>query len=137
MQFPNFVRCGYFGLSNYIFAYNPKLLEEAFQNGLHPDRGTCFLSLVHESPTYTKLGLKYGADPEKTDSQGEKALGFATHHSQIEVVKILIESGVDVNSIEHYSCGEKATALDCANHNKEIFSYLKSIGALTYQELKK
>ena len=112
----------------------PEYLEKAFQLGLHPDSGTSFLCLVHEYPDLIKLGIKYGADLEKTNWENEVALGYAVHGGNFESVKVLIEAGANVNAIEgkEYKC----TPLDCASEYPEIKKYLITHGAKTYEELR-
>ena len=122
----------------HIYAHQLSLLETAFASGLHPDAGNSgFLRQVHDSPELTKLGLKYGANINSTNCSGEVALGFACTWGNIDVVRILIDAGADVNFIEGVGPDHryKYTALDSAQNHKEIYDLLKANGGKHHHEI--
>jgi len=119
--------------SCWLFNYYREYLEKAFQLGLHPDSGTSFLCLVHDHPEIVKLGIKYGADLEKTNWDNEVPLGYATAWGNFESVRILVEAGANVNAIEGIDV--KTTPLDCSWDKPEIKEYLRQHGAKYYKEL--
>jgi hypothetical protein len=121
----------------------PTLLEAAFQAGLSPDAGQegtpqTFLQSAAANGDLEKvrLALRYGADPEKRNDAGEIALGYACSWGQFEAVKLLVESGVNVNAIEENpEAPGPNTALDCVYRSPEIMEYLRAHGAKHYREL--
>ena len=133
LKFPQYQEGKGYSFLNRIANNYPEFLEAVFQLGLHPDKEGSFLCLVFESPELIKLGIKYGADLERTNWDNEVALGYATHYGCFESVKVLVEAGANVNAIEgkEHNC----TPLDCAWEYPEIQEYLIEHGAKKYEEL--
>jgi hypothetical protein len=120
----------------------PELLERAFEAGLSPDAGG-------EPPRQTllqraagsgdiplaELALRFGADTEKRNSSGELALGYACSWGHLDVVRVLVDAGAQVNAIEEDpETGYRCTPLDCAR-DPRIIEYLHSKGAKRLDEL--
>jgi len=122
----------------------PEFFEMAFQAGLHPDSSPASLLQVAATQSdlaLVRLCLQYGADIERRNSEGETALGYAVSWGSLEVVKLLVESGAEVNAIEGCAGQYLSTALDSAcsddpKYNRpEIRAYLCERGAKRYSEL--
>ncbi len=135
LKFPQYHEGRDLSFSCWLYNVYPEFLETAFQLGLHPDSGTSFLCLVHDSPSLVQLGIQYGANLEKVNSENEVALGFATDNGNFDSVKVLVEAGANVNAIE--GTEHKYTPLDCAHRYPEIKEYLRKHGAKSYEELAK
>ena len=71
--------------------------------------------------------LAAGTDPNQTDDEGYSALQAAAENDHLEVVKLLISKGADVDHRSTY------TALELAEMagNKEVVAYLKSLKGLS------
>lgn len=69
--------------------------------------------------------LNKGADPSTFDEGGYSALQAASENNHLDIVKLLIKKGADVNYKGQF------TALDLAKmaDNKEVIEYLKENGA--------
>lgn len=118
------------GLINGVIAnYWPEFYESIFKAGFHPDSDCCFLAFNSEYPKLCQLAIQYGANPSLLTNDGEHALGFATAGNSLKTIKILLDSGADVNQLEcYYEYMHYSTALDCANKS-EVYCYLRSRGA--------
>ena len=135
-EFPDFHNFDY-GLPTIIYNLCPSFLEPSFKLGLHPDSAKSpFLCLVHDNPTFVELGIKYQANLEATNEDGEVALGYAAAWGDLETIKLLLDAGANINFIEDINSTYKYTPLDSAHDNKEIYDYLVSQGAKHYKELK-
>ncbi|MBV9494770.1 MAG: ankyrin repeat domain-containing protein [Acidobacteria bacterium] len=84
----------------------PELLETAFRAGLHPDSANvltipfvCHLAAEGDVEV-ARLALRYGADVERRNDEGESALGYAVSWGNKAIVELLIEAGADVNGLE-------------------------------------
>ena len=68
-------------------------------------------------------GINDGLDVNSADEEGYSALHAAAENDHLEVVKLLISKGADINHRSTY------TALELAEMagNQEIVSYLKSL----------
>jgi ankyrin repeat protein len=121
----------------------PELLEAAFEAGLSPDAGMeapCQTFLQHAVAEgeieKVRLALRYGANPERRNNMDEVALGYACSWGQLEVAKLLVEAGADVNAIEETpDTGYRNTPLDCTRNYPEIAAYLRSKGAKRLHEI--
>ena len=123
----------------------PQLLEAAFAAGLSPDAGPRFSAC----DTYlqrcawegdregVRLAIRFGADLERRNEANETALGYACAWGHLDVVKILVEAGADVNAVElPPDIPERGfTALDSCWQKPEIVDYLRAHGAKHYAEL--
>ena len=121
----------------------PEFLEPLLDAGLKHDveaepRGQTLLQEAAAEGDIEKLRLliKYGAVLDGRNDTGEVALGYACSWGQLEAVKVLVESGADVNVIEEDpKTGFRNTPLDCTHDNKEIADYLRSRGAKHLSEM--
>ena len=70
--------------------------------------------------------LNQGIDPNSTDDEGYSVLQAATENDHLEVVKLLVSKGTDIDHRSTY------TALELAEMagNQEIVAYLKSLESL-------
>ena len=126
-----------------VIGYNcPELFEASFEAGLHPDSGpqepsqTFLQHVAAESDVeLVRLALRYGAVVERRNCAGETALGYAASWGSLEVVRALVEAGVDVNAVEGKHEGQLSTALDSAFRRPEIRRYLVEHGAKSFAEL--
>jgi len=87
-----------------------------------------------------RLCLRYGADVDLRNCEGETALGFAAAYNEFEVVRVLVEEGgADVNALEGRPGEYPSTALDAAGMDspgyERIHAYLKEHGAKRAREL--
>jgi len=55
---------------------------------------------AQNQPEIVQRLLAAGVDIETRDTHGSTALLLATHHNAVEAVRILIESGADVNAMD-------------------------------------
>jgi ankyrin repeat protein len=123
----------------------PELLEIAFLAGLSPDSGQadCRQTFLQKAAgdgdaEKVRLAIRYGANLDRRSSRGETALGYACSWGHLEVVRLLVEAGADVNTIEHDPEDDfRNTALDCCRGKPEIEQYLRSKGALTIAEIER
>jgi hypothetical protein len=121
----------------------PELLEPAFRAGLSPDAGPelpiqTFLqhAVAMGDLEQIQLALHYGADPERRNDWGEVSLGYACSHGQLEAVRMLVEAGAQVNTVEErLETGSRRTPLDSAGGYPEIARYLRAHGAKSYSEI--
>ena len=101
-----------------------------------------YYAAYNVDPAMTKLLLESGANVNAVDYQGEIPLHTAIYHSfpnveedGIEVIKMLIENGSDVNKVKSFP--RKLTPLDFAKDpNGKIADLLRKHGAKTAEELK-
>ena len=101
-----------------------------------------YYAAYNVDPAMTKLLLESGANVNAVDYQGEIPLHTAIYHSfpnveedGIEVIKMLIENGSDVNKVKSFP--RKLTPLDFAKDPKgKIADLLRKHGAKTGEELK-
>ena len=70
--------------------------------------------------------LNQGIDPNSTDDEGYSVLQVATENDHLEVVKLLVSKGTDIDHRSTY------TALELAEMagNQEVVAYLKSLESL-------
>ena len=100
-----------------------------------------YYAAYNVDPAMTKLLLESGANVNAVDYQGEIPLHTAIYHSfpnveedGIEVIKMLIENGSDVNKVKSFP--RKLTPLDFAKDPKgKIADLLRKHGAKTAEEL--
>jgi uncharacterized protein len=133
----------------FVIEYNcPELFEAAFSAGLSPDSETpapletlLQRAVCDNHADLVKLCLRYGADVERRNHDGETALGYAASCGSLEMVRLLVEAGADVNAIEGAQEGCYSTALDstCSSNpdydRPEVRNYLRDHGAKRYSEL--
>ena len=101
-----------------------------------------YYAAYNVDPAMTKLLLESGANVNAVDYQGEIPLHTAIYHSYpnveedgIEVIKMLIENGSDVNKVKSFPF--KLTPLDFAKDpNGKIADLLRKHGGKTGEELK-
>lgn len=72
--------------------------------------------------------LKHGADPNYGPPGSNRPILAAASKGSLEMVKLLVEAGADVN-VHHISGGGKASPLYLAQDYLEVFSYLIGKGA--------
>jgi hypothetical protein len=126
-----------------VLRYNcPELIEAAFQADLSPDCGPkeqheTFLqhAAANDDGELVHLALRYGADIERRNSERETALGYAASWASLEVVRVLVEAGAEVNAVEGTKEDQYSTALDAAYKRPEIADYLRQRGAKKWSEL--
>lgn len=118
------VRCGA-RIDNLLFAAGAGDLERV-QFFLHPD------GRLRPEGTYDGPHLPFEANG---DSQIDMAFGLACYHLRIEVIRYLLETGVDVHSRSHIF-GRSETGLYWATHGyhtqeeeRPIVEFLQSHGA--------
>lgn len=117
-------------------------IEAAFQAGLSPDCGAkeqheTFLQHVaaNDKAELVRLALRYGADIERRNIEKETALGYAAAWASLDVVRILVEAGADLNAVEGTQEDQYSTALDAAYNRPEIADYLRRHGAKKWSDL--
>ncbi len=67
--------------------------------------------------------LLQGIDPNQTDDEGYSALQAAAENNHLEVVKLLVSKGVDIDHRSTYTALELAEMAGCI----EIMTYLKNL----------
>ena len=67
--------------------------------------------------------LSQGIDVNQTDDEGYSALHAAAENDYLEIVKLLIQKGADLNYKAEYTALELAEMAE----NKEIIDYLKKL----------
>jgi hypothetical protein len=130
------------GLVWFLGSNAPELLEAAFKAGLSPDSGD-ILPFLHRATAegnreWVQLALQYGADLEKRNSDGETALGYAVAYMHLDILRMLLDAGADVNGIETPEDGSRNTPLDLCGERpekRELAELLRSVGGKTYSEL--
>jgi hypothetical protein len=123
----------------------PELIEVAFLAGLSPDSGQddCWQTFLQKAAgdgdaDKVRLAIRHGAKLDRRSSRGETALGYACSWGHLEVVRLLVEAGANVNAMEHDPEDDfRNTALDCCRGKPEIEQYLRSKGALTIAEIER
>ncbi|WP_425918195.1 ankyrin repeat domain-containing protein [Acinetobacter sp. TSRC1-2] len=70
--------------------------------------------------------LQQGIDPNSADDEGYSALHAAAENNHLDVVKLLISKGADLDHRSTYTALELAEMAD----NQEIVAYLKSLESL-------
>lgn len=112
----------------------PELLETAFRAGLHPDSANvltipflCHLAAQGDVDV-ARLALRYGADVERRNDEGESALGYAVSWGNKAVVELLIEAGADVNGPEIAPDGITTLPLNGCS-DPEIEALMRAHGA--------
>lgn len=126
-----------------VIRYNcPEHIEAAFRAGLSPDCGPkeqheTFLQHVaaQDDAELVRLALRYRADIERRNKESETALGYAASWASLEVVRLLVEAGADLNAVEGTQTDQYSTALDAAYNRPEIAAYLRQQGAKKWSEL--
>ena len=126
----------------------PKFLGAAFAAGLGPDSGppTTHQTLLQWAVSgndleLVKLCLRFGADVERRNCEGETPLGYAASCGSLDAVRLLVEAGAEVDAIEGNKKGSYSTALDStyfsdpAYDRPEIRAFLREHGAKRYSEL--
>lgn len=142
-KFHNYV--GEYGdLIQTITFNNKNLLKYAFKCGLSPDAGCkrTFQTFLQQGAASgnlkaVKLAIKYGANVDRKNIDGETAIGYACSWGQFEAVKFLIKAGAKINEIEKSPDGYCTTALDVCKKYPRIEKYLRKKGAKFYKELSK
>ena len=131
---PNFV------LPRVLFDRCPEHLEAALEAGLDPNAGVgCVLgTLLIQAVTdgdlpLLQLLLRYGADIEARNDEGEIPLGFAVAWEQREAMEVLLDAGADINAVEDN--GVWATTVLDLTTDPDLIAYLQSRGAKTFAEL--
>jgi ankyrin repeat protein len=81
--------------------------------------------------------LHYGADIERRNNEAETALGCAASWASLEIVRMLVEAGADVNAVEGTRENQHSTALDAAYNRPEIAEFLREHGAKRWSELER
>lgn len=132
-----------------VIRYNcPEFFEAAFTAGLSPDSGPSAQhqtllqhAVCDDHLELVRLCLRYGADVERRNCEGETPLGYAASWGSLDTVRLLVEAGSDVNAIEGVKEGCYSTALDStfshdpAYDRPEIRAFLREHGAKRYNEL--
>ncbi len=79
--------------------------------------------------------LEFGADPNALNESSENPLGFAVAYEQLEAVKLLVNSGAEVNNLD--DSGPGYTQLDWAEMSKwsDGVKVLRELGGKRYNEL--
>lgn len=97
-------------------------------NYLHEDgRSALHQAVAIQSPAVEKL-LMHGADPNYGPAGSTRPIFIAASNGSLEMVKLLVEGGADVN-VSHIFNGGKASPIYLAQDYPEIFSYLIGKGA--------
>ncbi|MGK0291404.1 MAG: hypothetical protein ACI86H_002872 [bacterium] len=119
----------------------PEAIEPSFQAGLNPDatpegRDT-FLqdACANGDMDSIQLALKYNADIDYSNGEGEVAFCFACTWSQTPVVELLLQNGADINIVEQRHNGFQNTPLDCVPISSKLYYYLRAQGAKHFAEL--
>ena len=125
----------------------PDLLEAALEAGLHPDAGQgpdvmqTFLqaAAAEGDAKAVTLALRYGAQVDKRNHTNEHALGYACAYGHLEVAKLLVAAGADVNAVElDPEDGVPFTALDACSGpggHSEVATFLRSVGGKRSHEI--
>lgn len=126
----------------------PEFFATAFAAGLSPDSGSSVphqtllqLAVCDSDLELIQLCLHHGAKVERRNCEGETALGYAASWGSLDIVRLLVEAGADVNAIEGRQEGCYSTALDStcsinpACDRPDIRDYLRKQGAKRYSEL--
>jgi uncharacterized protein len=129
-------------LLDVIYHNCPEHIEAALQTGLSPDCGAkerheTFLqhAAARDDAELVRLALRYDADIERRNNERETALGYAASWASLEIVRMLVEAGVNVNAVEGSEPDQLSTALDAAYQRPEIADYLRRQGAKKWSEL--
>ena len=119
------------GALSVLYHDGPQLFEIAFVAGLSPDSTTVItLPLLHKAAAdnnaaLVALALRYGADIERRSDEGESALGFAVSWASLDLIRVLVEAGADVNGVEESPDGFRTLPLNGCTQ-PEIEAYLRS-----------
>jgi len=88
---------------------------------------TSLMIAVCRSVDIVRVLLKYGADPNLQDQNGETALIKAVQSRDLALVSLLLEHGAAINTLDRYG----RTALSYAEEdNSEVITLLKQAGAV-------
>ncbi len=95
---------------------NPEELWKLLLDAIH---------MSHPDIQYITDILDVGCPIDIRDMGGNTSLHWAAWNGKLEVVKLLVSRGVELNARQHWGC----TALDIANihRNLEVIKFLKSV----------
>jgi len=86
------------------------------------------LAAVHEESKFLELAIQHGGNPESLDGYKSKTILFeSSTHSKLKNVKILIESGAKINSLDGNGSTPLHVAISVSNY--DIAFYLIKSGA--------
>ena len=88
----------------------------------HEESAIAYALFIHQGPDSDPLPiiqtlLELGADPDWCPPEGAGALWSAATQARLEVVRLLLDHGADVNRV-HYEGWERETALDIATRDQ-------------------
>lgn len=102
------------------------LLRHNADPGNFPIKDVSLFSAVRENnPVLVQILITKGADVNKEEDDGDTPLIAASWAGYLDIVKILVERGANVNAVKQ---SDGATALSAAS-NQQIADYLKEHGA--------
>jgi ankyrin repeat protein len=75
--------------------------------------------------------IKMGANVRARKPAGETILHFAAYHGHVEIAKLLIENGVEINATTKVLLGRDTTAFDLAlrKNRNDMIDLLRNYGA--------
>ena len=86
------------------------------------------LAAIHDESKYLELAIQYGGNPDSLDGYNSKTILFeSSKHSKLNNVKILIESGATISSIDGNGSTPLHVAISVKNY--DIAYYLIKSGA--------
>ena len=119
---------------------NIELLQYLIDQGAKINYKMLIEAILHGSTQLTQLLLDNGLDAHYKDKNNYTMLHWATMSnmaSNEEIIKILLQAGVDVNAISSFGNGHTALDYAIATHpnNKKLHKLLRDHGAKSAREL--
>ncbi|MHC4840271.1 MAG: ankyrin repeat domain-containing protein [Planctomycetota bacterium] len=116
----------------HAYNYNQSCIEFLLRNGpVCCIGGMLNLACCYGELELVELYLKYGADVNYVNGDGETPFTWACAHDRLEVAKYLHDAGANIN---HLLGG--TTPMDNECHSQRIIDFLTEIGAKREAEIK-
>ncbi len=91
-----------------------------------------FSAVAHDNLAIAEILLKNGANPNQKDSLGNTTLHVAAENTNLDLLKLLIDFGGDVNAVNNYNWSVMhSAAYGIANHREQwaVIEFLLKAGA--------